>query len=90
MRSLQVVQSCLVKVYKQNKAAFTKAVGSLAKTESTILDFIISEAMYAVDDAMESTFIESMIHTVEENASYIPDSYMQESADLDFFGQPIF
>jgi hypothetical protein len=27
---------------------------------------------------------------VEENASYIPDSYMQESADLDFFGQPIF
>lgn len=90
LKSLQVVQSCLVKYYKQHKAAFTKAVGSLAKTESTILDFIVSEAMYAVDDAMESSFIESMVHTVEENASYIPDSYTQESADLDFFGQPIF
>ena len=90
LKSLQVVQSCLIKVYKQNKAAFTKAVGNLAKTESTILDFIVSEAMYAVDDAMESSFIESMIHTVEENASYTPDSYTQESADLDFFGQPIF
>lgn len=90
LKSLQVIQGCLVKVYKQNKAAFTKAVGSLAKTESTILDFIVSEAMYAVDDAMESSFIESMVHTVEENASYTPDSYTQESADLDFFGQPIF
>lgn len=90
LKSLQVVQSCLVKYYKQHKAAFTKAVGSLAKTESTILDFIVSEAMYAVDDAMESSFVESMIHTVEENASYTPDSYTQESADLDFFGQPIF
>ena len=90
LKSLHVVQSCLIKYYKQNKAAFTKAVGSLAKTESTILDFIVSEAMYAVDDAMESTFIESMIRTVEENASYVPDSYTQESANLDFFGQPIF
>ena len=90
LKSLHVVQSCLIKYYKQNKAAFTKAVGSLAKTESTILDFIVSEAMYAVDDAMESTFVESMIKTVEENASYVPDSYTQESANLDFFGQPIF
>lgn len=54
LKNMRTAQGCMVKEYKQARAAVVKAIGSVAKTEATILAYMVEEAEYEVDDIFDT------------------------------------
>jgi len=101
LKNMRTAQACMIREYKQARAAVVKAIGSVAKTEATILDYMVEEAEYEVDDIFDTQIEKDPadVETVSAAPADILDtgvieydkveSYSNESS-IDFFSQPLF